>query len=122
MKTPMLDERTKYAPLILFEYDHEPGKYCLMLSDDPMIEHEELFEANGREPSGYGWADVALQVIRTRAPALEARLGMDPEAGTFVAYGSDLEALQQLGALLHEAFHDPAILGPLVKDAPWEHD
>lgn len=118
----MLDERTKYAPLILFEYDHEPGKYCLMLSDDHMIEHDELFEANGREPSGYGWADVALQVIRTRAPALEARLGMDPEAGTFVAYGSDLEALQQLGALLHEAFHDPAILGPLVKDAPWEHD
>ena len=118
----MLDERTRYAPLILFEYDHDPGKYCLMLSDDHMIEHEELFGSHGREPNGSGWADVALQVIRTRAPALEGRLGMDPEAGTFVAYGSDLEALEQLGALLHEAFHDPGVLGPLVKDAPWEYD
>ena len=118
----MIDERTKYAPLILFEYDHEPGTYCLLLSDDHMIEHDALFEANGRSANGYGWSDVALQVIRTRAPALEERLEMDPESGTFVAYGPDLAALEQLGALLHEAFHDPAILGPLVKDAPWEYD
>jgi hypothetical protein len=119
MKRELLDERTRYAPLILFEYDHEPGTYCLMLSDG---ECGDVFEANGRDSTGYGWADVALQVIRTRAPELEARLEMDPEAGTFVAFGSDLEALQQLGTLLHEAAHDPAILGPLVKNAPFEYD
>ena len=49
-------------------------------------------------------------------------MGMDPEAGMFVAYGTDLDALKQLGGLLHAAFHDPAVLGPLVKDAPWEYD
>jgi hypothetical protein len=61
----MLDERTRYALLILVEYDHDPGRYCSMLSDDHMLE---------------------------------------------------------LGTLLHEAFHDPGVLGPLVKDAPWEYD
>ena len=118
----LFEDRKTYAPLVLFEYDHEPGNYCLMLSDNHMIACEEIFTAGGREPNGYGWADVALQAIRTQAPEIESKMGMDPEAGTFVAYGSDLAALQRLGALLHAAFHDPAILGPLVKDAPWEYD
>lgn len=118
----MFEEREKYSPLSLFEYDHKPGHYCLMLSDQHMGRCEAVFEANGRLAGGYAWADVALQVMRTEAPELEARVGMDPEAGMFVAYGEDLEALQRLGELLHAAFHDKAILGLLVKNAPYEMD
>lgn len=118
----MYDERARYAPFVLFEYDHDPGSYCLMLSDTHMIEREETFQAKGREPNGYGWADVALAVIRAEAPEIEEKFGMDPEAGTYVAYGKDLEALQHLARLLHAAFHDPTRLGALVEAAPFEYD
>ena len=47
----MLDEPTKYAPLILFEYDHEPGNYCLMLSDNHMIEHSSSWARCSTRPS-----------------------------------------------------------------------
>ncbi|MBO6937339.1 MAG: immunity 51 family protein [Deltaproteobacteria bacterium] len=118
----MLNDPETYAPFVLFEYDHDPGKYCLMLSDGKMGPTFATFEANGREGGGYGWADVALGTIRSQAPELESRLGMDPEAGMFVAYGTDLEALQRLGALLHGLFHDLEALGTAVSNAPWEYD
>jgi hypothetical protein len=47
---------------------------------------------------------------------------MDPEAGTFAAFGEDREALKELGALLQEAFYDPAKLGELVAAASYEWD
>ena len=118
----MLDEREAYAPLVLFEYDDNPGNYCLMLSDHKMVDVMHVFEENGRYGNGYGWADVALCAIRENAPDLEDRMGMDPEAGTFVAYGEDLEALQKLGELLRDAFDDHAKLAHLVANAPWEYD
>lgn len=119
----MYEERSAYAPFVLFEYDHKPGNFCLMLSDQHMVDGPDaVFEQNGRYGNGYGWADVALAAMRTQSPALESRLGMDPEAGMFVAYGSDLEALQALAVLLHAALQDPQKLAELVKAAPYEYD
>lgn len=117
-----MDDKTTYAPLVLFEYDHDPGNYCLMLSDSKMVEVIDVFQANGREGGGYAWTDVAVQAIRTHSPELESKMGFDPEAGTFVAYGEDLEALKELGKLLSDAFADEAKLGELVAAAPWEWD
>jgi len=118
----MLEDRESYRPLVLFEYDHEPGSYCLMLSDGDMLEVMDVFEAGGRYGNGYAWSDVALQAMRAGAPDLERRVSMDPEAGTFVASGRDLEALRALGALLHAAFHDRERLRALVTAAPFEWD
>ncbi len=120
----MYEENERYAPLQLFEYDHKPGHYCLMLTDNHMVSTElmTVFEENGREPGGYGWADVALGVMRTKQPDLEERLGLDPEAGMMVAYGEDLEALQALAALLHELYHNHELLGECVANAPYEYD
>ncbi len=118
----MYEERTQYAPFVLFEYDHKPGTYCLMLSDNHMIEQAEIFESNGREPNGYGWADVALQAIRSEAPELEKKVEMDPEAGNFVAFGDELEDLQHLAEVLHAAYHDDDELATLVQEAPYEYD
>lgn len=118
----MFDDPKTYAPLKLFEYEHKPGTYALILSDADMDPVFDVFETNGRDARGYGFADLALQVIRTREPELEAKVDFDPEAGTFVAHGSDLESLKQLGALLHEVFHDSAKLGPLIAAAPYEYD
>lgn len=111
-----------YAPFVLFEYDHKPGTHCLMLSDSAMVDVADVFEDNGREGNGYGWADVAVQVVRTQAAELEGRFRMDPEAGTFVAFGENRDALEKLGALLHTAFHDRKRLSKLVADAPYEWD
>lgn len=120
----LFEERVAYAPLVLFEYDHEPGHYCLMLSDNHMVSDEQIrvFEDNGRDPGGYSWADVALGVVRTRRPELEERLDFDPEAGMFVAYGEDLEALRALAVMVHELYHDLAKLARAVADAPFEYD
>lgn len=121
MSVPYEDGAT-YAPLRLFEYDHDRGRYCLMCGDGAMAAYAAVFEAQGRLPNGYGFTDMTLQLMRTCAPELEARVGFDPEAGMFVAYGRDLPALQQLGKLLVEALADREALAKLVRDAPWEYD
>jgi hypothetical protein len=119
----MDQERTAYAPFVLFEYDHKPGNYALMLSDSHMVTGADaVFEANGRYGNGYGWADVAVGVMRDQAPELKAAMGIDPEAGMFVAFGSDLPALQKLAGLLHATFHDHELLAAAVRAAPYEYD
>lgn len=118
----MLTDRTRYAPLFLMEYDHKPGHYALILSDDHMVTHEALFERQDREANGYGWTDTVLGVVREQAPDLLDRLDFDPEAGTFCAYGSDREALEQLGQIVHRLFHDAALLERAVAAAPFEYD
>ena len=118
----MFEDKVTYAPFQLFEYDHKPGNYCLMLSDQHFAVTEDAFAAGNREGGGYGWADVALQVIRSSEPEREKQLGLDPEAGMFVAYGTDLETLKWLGALLHSAFHDADKLTKLAAAAPFEYD
>lgn len=112
-----MTDKTTYAPFIFFEYDHKPGSYCLMLSDTHMFDAEAPFAAAGHEPSGYSWEAVARAAVATRAPELAGRVSFDPEAGMFVAYGTDPEALKALGALLHTAFHTPATLTALVTAA-----
>ena len=118
----MPEKSNVYKPFQLFEYDHQPGEYCLMLSDRFMVEKMDLFEANGRYGNGYGWADVALHAMRSEDPDIESRLDMDPEAGTFVAFGNDYSALQKLAELLHGAYHDHGKLSDWVSKAPYEWD
>jgi hypothetical protein len=118
----MVEETLQYAPFKLFEYDHKPGHYCLMLSDDSMETHMDLFDSNDRYGNGYAWADVAVYAMRSQSPKLEAVIDMDPEAGTFVAFGADLAALRGLAKLLSGAFHKPKQLADWVKNAPYEWD
>jgi hypothetical protein len=46
---------------------------------------------------------VADALIRLKAPKLKRKIKYDPEAGMFVAYGTDRDALAQLARLLREA-------------------
>ncbi len=77
---------------------------------------------HGRDPGGYGWADVAQHLVESELPVLAERVRFDPEGGMFCAYGSDLAALDALGAALATAFHDHARLEALVAAAPFVHD
>lgn len=100
-------------PLQLFETS--PGNWSLMLTDQHFGKVAAVFEqVEGFEGSGYDWASVAHAVISRDAPHLEGRFGTDPEAGMFVAYGSDNKALGELGALLAKAYSDADYLGGLV--------
>ncbi|MFJ1758161.1 immunity 51 family protein [Kitasatospora sp. NPDC088134] len=112
-----MTDRETYAPLVFFEYDHRPGSYCLMLTDDRMTEVDEVFEAAGQPNGGYGWEAVARSAVQNRAPHLEGRFSYDPEAGMFVAYGDDPAALRELGALLSGAFADRPALRELIDAA-----
>ena len=110
-----MTDRETFAPLVLFEYEHKPGTFCLMLSDNHMIDVEDVFDECGQYGNGYGWEGVARSALRARAPELAGRLQFDSEAGTFVANGADSDALKGLGALLKEAFHDPAVLKGFIE-------
>ncbi|MFF6955013.1 Imm51 family immunity protein [Streptomyces sp. NPDC008317] len=116
-----MTETSTLDPLTFFEYDHNPGNYCLLLSDTHMVPFMDVFEECEQYGSGYGWTGVARSAIRSRAPELLDRVSFDPEAGMFVAYGTDPEALQALGALLKEALTDKAVLKHLIEtgDPAW---
>ncbi|MFE4670592.1 immunity 51 family protein [Streptomyces sp. NPDC056716] len=116
-----MTDRESFAPLVFFEYDHKPGSYCLMLSDSHMVEVDDVFTECEQYGSGYGWEGVARSAVRERAPELAGRFGYDSEAGMFVAYGEDPEALGRLGALLREAFGDRVLLKGLIEagDPDW---
>lgn len=117
----MYRDDTTWAPFLLFQYESGDG-YSLILSDGKMGPCEAPLAAAGRDPGGYTWADIAVHLMRSQAPGLPGRLGLDPEAGMFCAYGKDLEALQRLAGLLHGVFHDPKALEAVAKAAPWEYD
>ena len=112
---PVLD------PLVLFEYDHRPGSYCLMLSDTDMGPADDVFEECGQYGNGYGWQGVAMSALRLRTPELADRVSFDSEAGTFVAHAEDPDALRSLGALLREAWQDPVVLKQFIEagDPDW---
>lgn len=116
-----MTDRETFAPLVFFEYDHRPGNFCLMLSDNHMVELEEIFLESGYEGNGYGWAGVARTAIQLRAPEIADKFDLDPEAGTFVAYGEDAEALRRLGLLLQEAFRERSVLAEFIAggDPEW---
>ena len=110
-----MTDRETFAPLLFFEYDHEPGTYCLMLSDNHMIDVEDVFDECGQYGNGYGWQGVARSAVHVRNPDLAARLQYDCEAGTFAANSADVDALKELGAFLREAFHDRTVLKGFIE-------
>jgi Immunity protein 51 len=109
-----MTDRETFAPLVFFEYDHAPGMYCLMLSDNHMYVVDDVFDECGQDANGYGWEGVSRSAVRERAPGLAERIQYDSEAGTFVAHSQDADALHQLGVLLRQAFHDHSVLKELI--------
>ncbi|MGW5310633.1 Imm51 family immunity protein [Nocardia thailandica] len=116
-----MTDRTSFAPLVFFEYDHKPGTFCLMLGDGDMTAGAEVFAEAGYEPGGYGWTGVARAALALRAPQLSDRVRFDPEAGMMVAYGTDADALRTLGSYLQEALRDTTVLAGFLAagDPEW---
>ncbi|MCD0447623.1 immunity 51 family protein [Actinocorallia sp. API 0066] len=112
-----MTDRSTYAPFVFFEYDHKPGTYCLMLSDDCMAEVGPVFKECDRESDGPGWNGVARSAIESRSPDISPLVTFESEPGMFAAYSEDPFALQTLATYLQEAFQTPPILRALINTA-----
>jgi hypothetical protein len=80
-------------PMRLIELS--PGEYSLLL-DAGTTDVDDVVEELGHEPNGYFWQGIAQLLVSTETPALEGRFSYDPEGGTFSAYGTDRDALEEL--------------------------
>jgi hypothetical protein len=89
------------------------GKFSLLL-EAGTTEVDDVIEELGHEPNGYFWEGLARLLIDTQAPELDGRLGFDPEAGMFCAYGQNRDALQELADLLEPAANDPDRMRQLI--------
>lgn len=78
------------------------GNFSLLLST--FSPADRVFEKHGMEGGGYSWEGVARHVIER--DELDGRVKMDPEGSMFCAYGTDREALVELGEQLAALFHD----------------
>jgi hypothetical protein len=74
----------------------------------------------GHEPNGEFWNGVTSYLLATSAKSLRGRFDTDPEAGMFVAYGSDRGALVALGERLSALANDPDAIRALVLAAEEE--
>ncbi|HEX5542439.1 MAG TPA: immunity 51 family protein [Micromonospora sp.] len=113
----MIHDETTYAPLTLYEDDHEPGNYGLTMTDDAWDDAHDVFEECDADGNGYGWEGVARQAIRAHCPDATDRIEFDSEASMFAAYSADLDALRRLGAVLQQAVRDHRLLAELIRGA-----
>ncbi|XBB68218.1 Imm51 family immunity protein [Nocardioides sp. WV_118_6] len=102
-------------PLRLIETT--PGNWSLLLTAGTAPAAEEAVMAAGHEPNGYFWEGVAQRVVAEQASGLAERLRYDPEGDMFVAYGTDRDALADLGTRMAVVAGDAAALTALIARA-----
>jgi hypothetical protein len=101
-----------YAPSRLVTHD---GSYSVCFDD--FSAHGDLLEAHGLQGGGYTWHAIVESLVRLHAPEIKDRVKYDPEAGMFVAYGTDLEALRVVAGLIRRATQDEAVLVEALEHA-----
>ncbi|MGW8889701.1 Imm51 family immunity protein [Streptomyces sp. NPDC055749] len=112
-----MTEQSPLAPFILDEADATQTSHCLMLFDGDMEQVEDVFEEHNAEANGHGWEGLAQSLVHSLMPELAARLYFGSESGTFVVTSTDLTALQRLGDVLRDAFHDRDLLARHIRVA-----
>jgi hypothetical protein len=100
------------SPFVLSETT--PGTWSLTLTEFGPA--NQVFEVVGSEGGGYAWDVVGTFVAETMDAEQQGRLGFDPEASMFCAYGEDREALAALGERLARLFHDHAALARVLDE------
>ena len=112
-----MTEGASLAPFKLVEYPHQPGTFCLRMSDGDMEKVVAVFEACGAEGNGHGWGGLAESLVRSQMPEIASRLTVDSEAGMFAVMSRDRGSLERLARKLHAAFHDQSLLRQLIREA-----
>ena len=91
-------------PLRLEEFDSHT--YAVGFCTGSLSLVDLVYRWNHR-PDGWFWEDVARRLIRQEAPSLRPLVGFDCEKDVFCAYGSDREALVELGERMSALLRDP---------------
>ncbi|GAA3455199.1 immunity 51 family protein [Dactylosporangium matsuzakiense] len=99
------------TPLKIIET--RPGNHSLLLNAGSTAVDGAVAEL-GHEPNGYFWEGVARLIVAAKDPELEGRFKYDPEGGMFVAYGTDVAALEKLGTMMAAVANSPARLREIV--------
>jgi hypothetical protein len=99
-------------PITVFEF--APGQHNITMYAGT-TDVDDVISELGHEPNGYFWEGIVQLLVSTEATALKGRFEMDPEAGAFVAYGSDAAALKDLAVRLQAVASDGDRLRGLVR-------
>jgi hypothetical protein len=78
----------------------------------------ELFEEEGHSGNGYAWDSVARIAMKGMPRAQVRTISFGSEAGTFVAYGEQLEPLVALGHALVALLRDEDALRKAIRAVP----
>lgn len=90
---------------------HAEGSYSLVYSNFP---HVAAMDARGVAGGGYTWHALVLHLIQNDAPRYLDALSFDPNASTFCAVSSNLDALRAVAHALAR-LEEPALLSRLVE-------
>jgi len=74
----------------------------------------EVFEAQHHLPNGYAWEGVVRVLV---SPEALQRIAIDSEADMFCAYGTDPDALRQVGQAISDAVADHELLAAAIARA-----
>ncbi|WHU47722.1 Imm51 family immunity protein [Gordonia sp. L191] len=92
------------------------GRFSLTFETGVNGEADEAVFASGHEPNGYFWEGFA----QFAWPELSGRVSLDSEAGAFVAYGDDKEALRSFQAIWEATVVDPQKISEIIARAEAE--
>lgn len=101
---------------------HESEKsYSILLTK--FADTEPLFNEADREGGGYDWESVVKYHIQTHRKDLSEKINFDPEGSMFCAYGTDKEALIEVGKIIDnyiENLDELRATIALVPDDMWD--
>lgn len=93
-----------------------PGEHRLYLVAGT-TDVDDVISELGHEPNGVFWEGIVELLVMTEAPALDGRFSPDSEAGAFLAYSSDRNALDDLAVRLRNLAADGDRMRQLVEHA-----
>jgi hypothetical protein len=91
------------------------GQYSLLFYE--LDTTAAVFEAQHHLPNGYAWEGVVRVLLAERSPESLDRFNIDSEADMFCAYGTDPEALREVGRAISDAVADHELLAAAIARA-----
>jgi hypothetical protein len=104
------------SPFVLEEVPEAPGRYRLTLHREHFAAATPTFAECGDESDSIGWAWVAQQLLKEYAAGHLGNVTITHRPDSMILYGPR-GALAWMGALLHDAYHQPARLATIIEHA-----
>jgi len=109
--------RAAIAPIRIMEKTADYPYWSVLLTDNnsPL----EVFDSEGHSGGGNGWTSIARHVLAESAfDGMAEEMRFDPEAGMFVAYSDNKQAVLLLAQRLKEVHSDEDELRRIIRAIP----